>query len=72
LGKGENMKLLKMANRKRLESIEAYLGLFYTDDGYGGKEHKMEQDGYGVTQRLDKRLKNVEKLPIIKQSKEKK
>lgn len=46
---------------KRIENLEEYLGIFYHVDTDGWVNHKLEQDGYGVIQKLKRDIKDLKK-----------
>jgi hypothetical protein len=55
------MSIFKRKNtlRKRIQSVEDYFGLFWSQDSYGDFEHKLEHDGYSTLIRL---VKDVDEL----------
>lgn len=45
---------------KRVESLEDALGLFYTVDSDGYPDHKLEEQGYSLLNKVKDRLKAIE------------
>ena len=57
------MKLFKRKNslRKRLETLEEYLGVFYNVDSDGYAEYKRDsEDKWNVISRIEERVKVIE------------
>lgn len=57
------MKLFKRKNslRKRLETLEEYLGVFYNVDNDGYAEYKRDsEDKWNVISRIEERVKTIE------------
>ena len=55
------MSIFKRKNslKTRVRSLEDFLGVFWAEDSWGGKEHKLEADGYSELQRLVKDVKAI-------------
>ncbi len=54
---------------KRIESLEDSLGLFYTVDSEGYGDHKLEEQGYSLLNKVKDRLKAIEDKVFKKGSK---
>lgn len=55
------MRLRKNKLKERIESLESELGLFYTfRDSEGYAEHKLEEDGYSILNRMKKQIKELQ------------